>query len=170
MALRGLPVCGVLDSTYDASEMIDVALREILAGRQYRSLSLQQAQAVPGEMDGRLRQLTSSERVVFSAVGGGLHVKATAAWLGRSVNSIEASLEALRGKLGAGSVGELVIMSARYGFVRTVPAGVIRVGFGLLLADYYLRSQRPMAPTPALLAAYPEATALAGSPPRRAAL
>ncbi len=162
--LRGLPICGVLDSTYDAPEMISVALREILHGRRYFSLSLQQAQAVPGAKELRLRQLTPTERVVFAAIGDGRQIKAVAAWLGLSANAIKAALEALRGKLGAGSLSELTAMAARYGFIRTVPAGFIRVGFGRLLADYYLRSQRPMPPTHELRAEYPEATALAGSP------
>jgi DNA-binding NarL/FixJ family response regulator len=168
LVLRTLPIAGVLDSTYDAPEILDIAFGEVLRGRSYRSLSLQSAQSAPNAMEVRLRQLTPTERLVMGAIGDGRHVKEVAAWLGLEVSSVRASLEALRDKLGANHLGELAAMAAQCGFVRFTPQGSIRVGFGILLADYYLRSQRPVAPTRELRTEYPEATSLAGAVRRKA--
>lgn len=163
-ALRMLVIGGVVDTSSDSPDNIGQAFREIAQGRHYWSLSLQHATAMPGAKELRLRTLSLSERLVFTAIGDGSDATAVGGLLGMRKVTVETTLKRLRAKVGAGSMGKLVALSGQYGFVRAAPAGTVRVGFGLLLAEYYLRSKRPLTPTPELRALYPEAAALAGRP------
>ena len=160
-ALCSLPVGGVCDLVDDAPENIVGALRAVVEGRRYWSRSLLQMIGGPGLARRQLRLLTPTERVVLALMGDGRDATAAGAFLDLKTRSIESVLARLRGKLDAHQKAELPVWSARLGFVRFAADLTIRVGFGLLLAGYYARSQRPLAPTPELRAAYPEAAVLA---------
>ncbi len=161
-ALRGLPIGGMCDLVDDTPESIAAALRAVAEGGRYWSPSLDRIFADVGLGQRRLRLLTPTERLVLSLMGEGRDATATGILLGMKTRSVESTIARLYGKLGAHHQAELPVLAMRHGFVRITPTGSIRVGFGLLLSAYYTRSQRPLAPSVELRAAYPEATALAG--------
>lgn len=160
-AMRSLPIGGGFDLVDDAPENMDGALRAVAAGGRYWSPSLRKTLGEPGPAQRRLRLLSPTERVVLALLGDGRDATAAGTYIDMKTRSIESTLARLRGKLDAHQMSELPVWSARLGLVRFAADRAIRVGFGLLLADYYVQCQRPLAPTPALRAAYPEAAALA---------
>ena len=160
-ALCGLPVGGAVDTTEDAPDGIVAALRAVAAGRRYWSASLHRALAEPGSSVRRLRLLAPCERVMLSAAAAGRDPKSAAGFLGLKLCSVRSTLKRLHRKLDVHHGGELRDLAAALGLVRRGAATPIPVGFGLLLADYYRRSQRPMPPTPELCLACPEAAEFA---------
>ena len=161
LALRGLPMGGAVDTGCDAPDTIETALRALAEGRRYWSPALQARFAGPDVAMQRVKMLAPTERLVLALIASGLDPKATGVLLGLRTASVESVVKQLHRTLGVGHNPDLVGVAVRLGFVRHASAGPIRVGFGLLLADYYARGKRPCAPTPELCAAYPEATALA---------
>lgn len=163
-ALRTLEVDGVFDSSTDGVENIGCALRLLLVERgHYWSPSLKEWFARPNAAHVLLRNLTPTERLILAAVGDGSDDATAAEFLGMKPSAVQAVRRSLHDKLHIQQKGELVRVAAQYGFVRFTAAGAVRVGFGMLLADYQAQSKRPLALPPKLAAEFPGAAAAAAA-------
>lgn len=143
LALDGLSVGGILDTGSDAAGIYSLALRQVMSGRRYRSLSWLQRTEAPCSNDRVLHQLTPTERIVLAALSDGQDIGSAARVLGLSPTTITSSLKTLHSKLNVHHMGELVVRAAQMGFARHDPTCSIRVGFELLREQYLRCSQRP---------------------------
>lgn len=168
LALRRLPVAGVIDTGRDGPEAIAGALAALAEDRRPRATEIDGAPA-PGAAMADFALLTPTERLVLALAGCGLDPKAITALFRFALRSVETAVLHLHAKLGVHHHGDLAALALRLGLVRFGSAGAIRVGFSLLLADYYAVGQRPCAPTAALLALHPEAAEFAAERERRRA-
>lgn len=154
---RTLGVAGVFDSASDRPANLSEAMLQISMGRTYWSPSLRLSSTANYRDPHGLRLLTPTERLVLSILSDGSDDKTAGETLGLRTVSGQSVRKRIHGKLGIRQKGELVRIAAQHGFVRFTHAAVIRVGLGQLLAEYHVRSKRPVALPQSLAEQFPYA-------------
>lgn len=139
-ALRSLPIHGVFDSATELPEQFLTAIQTVAHGEYYWSRStLDRLQTCSVRGSSLPRLLTISEQLVLSVIGGGSDNASAARELGLSPATVSSVRRELHRKLGVQHRGDLMRIAAQNGFVQFAPFGVIRPGFGMLVAAYQAR-------------------------------
>ncbi|HVS50796.1 MAG TPA: hypothetical protein VHD62_00475 [Opitutaceae bacterium] len=136
--LRSLPIKGIFDSGTQGVEELEVALRDLAAGKWYWSPRiLERILRRHVGSNSIFRRLTAFEQIVLTVLGGGIDDTTAAAVLDVSSETIGSVRRDLHRKLGVQHRGELIRVAAQNGFVRFTPGGIVRPGFAVLSEKYY---------------------------------
>lgn len=154
-SLRELPIAGLVDASTDSTDTIRHALNEVMEGRHFWTAAWGVYRIESEGIHSALRMLSPTERLVFAVIGDGSDDEAAADELGMKPSAVQTVRRNLHDKLNIHNRGDLVRTAVQLGFVRFEAKNVIRVGFGLLLADYLRRSKRPVELPAGITAAYP---------------
>lgn len=140
--LRMRRITGVFDSIAEPSERFADALRIVGEGGVYWSQSLLRRLREDNDANVCLHCLTDLEQLVLAAIGDGADDLRASGSLDLSPATVSTVRRNLHRKLNVQHRGELVRIAAQFGFVRFTPTGVIRPGFGSLLASYQTRRRK----------------------------